>query len=51
MWRNPYLPANLVAFTEEILNGKFHFLRSASGRSLVVSIPIPLAIFLINFFL
>ena len=26
MWQNP--PANLVTFTEEILNGKFHFLYS-----------------------
>ena len=29
MWPNPQFPADLVTFTEEILNGKFHFLRSA----------------------
>ena len=26
MWPNPQDTANLVTFTEEILNGKFHFL-------------------------
>ena len=25
MWPNPQFPANLVTFTEEILNGKLHF--------------------------
>ena len=25
MWPNPYFPADLVIFTEEILNGKLHF--------------------------
>ena len=29
MWPNPQFPADLVTFTEEILNGKVHFLRSA----------------------
>ena len=29
MWPNPQFPADLVTFTEEILNGKLHFLRSA----------------------
>ena len=28
MWPNPQLSADLVTFTEEILNGKFRFLRS-----------------------
>ena len=28
MWPNPQFPANLVTFTEEILNGKLHFLCS-----------------------
>ena len=28
MWPNPQLPADLVTFTEEILNGKLHFLCS-----------------------
>ena len=26
MWLNPQVPEDLVTFTEEILNGKFHFL-------------------------
>ena len=26
MWPNPQFPADLVAFTEEMLNGKLHFL-------------------------
>ena len=25
MWANPQFPAELVTFTEEILNGKLHF--------------------------
>ena len=29
MWPNPQETANLVSFTEEILNGKPHFLYSA----------------------
>ena len=28
MWQNPQYPADLVTFTEEILNGKLHFLCS-----------------------
>ena len=28
MWPNPQFPTDLVTFTEEILNGKLHFLRS-----------------------
>ena len=28
MWPNPQIPADLVTFTEEMLNGKLHFLRS-----------------------
>ena len=31
MWPNPEFPADLVSFTEEILNGKLHFLCS-DGR-------------------
>ena len=31
MWPNPQLPADLVTFTEEILNGKLHFLCSATN--------------------
>ena len=29
MWLNPQFPADLVTFTEEILNRKVHFLYSA----------------------
>ena len=32
MWLNPQFPADLVAFTEEILNGKLNFLCSACSR-------------------
>ena len=32
MWPNPQFPEDLVTFTEEILNGKFHFLRCASSE-------------------
>ena len=28
MWTNPQIPADLVTFTEEILNEKLHFLSS-----------------------
>ena len=28
MWPNPQIPVDLIAFTEEILNGKLHFLCS-----------------------
>ena len=30
MWLNPEFPADLVTFTEEIFNGKLHFLCSDS---------------------
>ena len=30
MWPNPQETADLVIFTEKILNGKFHFLRSVN---------------------
>ena len=30
MWPNLQFPADLVTFTEGILNGKLHFLRSVS---------------------
>ena len=29
MWPNPQFPADLITFTEELLNGKIHFLSSA----------------------
>ena len=28
MWANPHFPADLIKFTEEILNGKIHLLYS-----------------------
>ena len=33
MWPNPQLPADLVTFTEEILNGKLHFLCIADNQN------------------
>ena len=32
MWPNPQFSADLVAFAEEILNGKLHFLRNVKKR-------------------
>ena len=32
MWPNPQETADLVTITEEILNGKLHFLCSAPGQ-------------------
>ena len=32
MWPNPQFPADFVTFTEEILNGKLHFLCSAGAK-------------------
>ena len=32
MWPNLQFPADLVTFTEEILNGKLHFLRSETAK-------------------
>ena len=32
IWPNPHYPADLVTFTEEIFNGKLHFLCSAITR-------------------
>ena len=34
MWPNPQFPADLVTFTEEILNGKLHFLCSENSKGL-----------------
>ena len=36
MWPSPQFPADLVTFTEETLNGKLHFLCSASFANYVV---------------
>ena len=35
MWPNPQIPADMVTFTEEILNRKFHFL--CSGRDTILA--------------
>ena len=35
MWPNPQFPADLVKFTEEILNRKFHFLCSGIAKLLL----------------
>ena len=42
MWPNPQFPADLLTFTEEILNGKLHFLcsvRSAADESIPANDP------------
>ena len=39
---NPQFPTDLVTFTEEILNGKLHFLCSASWEDLKEGIRIKL---------
>ena len=36
MWPNPQETVDLVTFTEEILNGKFHFLCSDSSGFIIV---------------
>ena len=36
MWPNPQKTAGLVTFTEEILNGKLHFLCGEFGMSLEI---------------
>ena len=36
MWPNSQFPADLVTFTEEILNGKLHFL--CSDKCVVISV-------------
>ena len=35
MWTNPQFPADLVTFTEEILNGKIHFLCSGWYKAFI----------------
>ena len=36
MWPNPLFPVDLVTFTEEIPNGKLHFLCSESSGLLIL---------------
>ena len=38
MWSNPQITADLLTFTEEILNGKLHFLFSGSQKRLLMII-------------
>ena len=38
MWPNPQFPADLVTFTEEIFNGKLHFLCRVSCRPLAFNL-------------
>ena len=40
MWPNPQFPADLVTFTEEILNGKLQFLCSDSFKLFIVSLSV-----------
>ena len=35
MWPNPQVPADLVTFNEEVLNGKFNLLRSVLSHLLM----------------
>ena len=37
MWPNPQFPADLISFTEEILNGKLHFLCIAHNKTPKIS--------------
>ena len=46
MWPNPQFPADLVTFTEEILNGKLHFLCSVKFWFLKTSWKNPASIYL-----
>ena len=39
MWPNLQFPADLVTFTEEILSGKLHFLRSGKNLPNQHSLP------------
>ena len=53
MWSNPQETADLVTFTEEILNGKLHFLRSdivISVTRICIQGPILLNIFFCSSF-
>ena len=36
MWPNPQFPVDLVIFTEEILNGKLHYLCSANSKKVLL---------------
>ena len=48
MWPNPHFAADLVTFTEEILNGKLHFLCSATGISKINNSFLRIFFFLFN---
>ena len=49
MWPNPQETADFVPFTEEILNGKLHFMCSDSGTScdnMIFALAYPKILFL-----
>ena len=39
MWPNPHETAHLVTFTEEIVNGRLHFLYSVRIKLLSIKLP------------
>ena len=41
MWQNPHFPADLVIFSEEILNGKLQFSCSVCSQFDASLVPIP----------
>ena len=41
MWPNPQFSADLVTFTQEVLNEKLHFLRGTLCQSLQEALPVP----------
>ena len=45
MWQNPQFPADLVTFTEAILNGKFHFLCSVRESNCVKNVGNEVTVF------
>ena len=44
MWPNPQFPVDLVIFTEEILNGKLHFLYSVKSSFVAKRYPLTLLV-------
>ena len=47
MWPNPQKTADLVTFTEEILNGKLHFLRSVVNETKICEFNIIITFYVI----
>ena len=46
MWPNPQFSADLTTFTEEILNGKIHFLHSEIIPTDILRVPLGLIFYL-----